>query len=240
MGGTGAAVEDVSGNGRHGVVRSKLMDSGASADDELSQARAFDRGSRYVTTGSGLSMLPTTLSSGFTFEAIVRTTARRGEGGALFAALNGEALFSGDQTALQVTMREIPQLELRIFIRDGDGTWAMGYITEQGIRSSVVDFFDGLPHHLVATFDGVEHPTPSSFQILIDGHSFTLSFVLEGPANGLNKLSAFQADRPRFGAAGREEPKLFFPGSLEEMAIYNRVLPLDEIKAHYQEFLRWR
>jgi hypothetical protein len=240
MRGAGAAVEDVSGNGRHGVVRSKVRDNGAAAEDQLLHARAFDRESRYVTTGTGLATLPATLGAGFTFEAIVRTNAKRGEGGALFAAFNGDALWVGDLTAIQLTMREMLPLELRLLVRDGDGTTATSYIAEDKIPSSLVDLSDGLPHHVVATFDGATNPTPSSFQIFIDGHSFPLEFTLQGPGNGLDRLPAFAANRPRFGAGGRDEPKMFFPGSLEEIAIYNRVLSKDEIKAHYREFQRWR
>lgn len=240
MRGTGGIVEDVSGNARHGVMQSQTSVGEGKAFSELRQARAFDRESRFVTTGSALSELPRKLRAGFTFEAIVRSTARKSESGALFAALNGLDMGVGDQTALQVTIREQPWHYLRLHVRDSEGSSASAFMEATDGEAGVVDLFDGLPHHVIAIYDGSEFPTTTSFQIVLDGQVQPMKLHMEGPPDGLNHFSDFTPDRPRFGAAGRNEPKLFFAGSLEEIAIYNRALGEGEVKAHYDEFLRWR
>jgi len=98
-------------------------------------------------------------------------------------------------------------------------------------RSSLIDVRDGQAHHIVATIPA--NGAASDIKVFIDGSDQSGTVVNAAVAKNTTQgyPVSLGLDVAAVGAGGTEN--LYFPGGIDEVAIYDRALTDDEVLSHY-------
>lgn len=205
---SGTDIDDSSGNGLHGVSSGgpTLGVTGVLPGDP-NTAITFDGTDDLISLGMAAALRFTTLTP-FTLSLWFRRTAS-GTGFVSLAGIRDESVAAGSGTAWIVGLNGAEQ---RPFIRFGTGTAA----------ATTGTFNDNTWRHLALRHNGPPHVN-LNVNVFVNGSSVPISATTT-PSAITNTTPA------KIGAFGNDGTETgFFPGTMDEVAIYNRALTNDEI-----------
>lgn len=204
---SGTALLDSSGNtGRNGVYTgAPALGSPGLLATEVDTCVTFNGSSQFAT----VPWAAWQNSASFTVEAWIRST-----GSGIRSIVDRDHY--GDRRAWQFRLVN-GSLE---FLRVSDATGSISVIT----ASAAGSLTDGLPHHVVATYDG------TNVRLYIDGVLRQTTAMAGGilqPASAT--LLSIGANRSN----SDDGPSAFFLGSVDEVALYGAELSAARVAAHY-------
>jgi hypothetical protein len=216
---SGAGAADTSGNGWGGTYFNAptLGVAGFGTGDT---AVTFNGTSQYVSssaTNFGVGM--TNFSVEFIFKTT--TTSRRNLAGTLNtgATTGFEVSVNADAGGATATG------SIRLFLRDdSNNTVGCAFVNSTA--------FDGNYHHLVFTYDSIGGA--SRIKAYLDGVAQSVSYGAVAGTGAPASFSSFSFN-PVFGARNnRATIDNYFPGTLDEVALYSTTLSAEDVLNHYQ------
>lgn len=214
--------------GHDGVyVNSPLLGVPGAPPPDADTAVEFNGASQYVEVPYDAELNPST----YTIEAWVRPLAYPSPGS---TGTDSKAIFcSRDDLGVRGFM-----LYLDNYV--GHPQWS--FVVGHGISRRYVYDASGLVpglgtwHHVVGTFDG------AALRLWVDGVDVTSAQLDDGGGNtpGPGPAGFFpNTTRPSYigACSGSSGPRLFFPGTIDEVGLYNGVLTPDQIRNHHARTL---
>lgn len=202
---SGTSMVDASGNGRNGTYAGSPTLGAAGMTTDGDTAVTFNGTSQYATVVSG-AWVPTHLVS-WSAECWVKFTTTS------FAVILSVRIAGGANKAVTVNL-----LVGRTAGRIGAETWDWENAGSRALATGTSN--DGLKHHVVVTFD---KPT-NTLKLYVDGA------LHDTKAQGVTGTGS---DRSVTIAANNAGVLQWFPGTVDEVALYGTVLDATRVAAHY-------
>lgn len=157
---------------------------------------------------------PTNHSANFSVEAWVNGPVQNYDAGIISKGAGG----GGEQFTLDTGATAAGTHGIRFFVRDSSGAV---HSANTGTNT-----WDSVWHHVV----GVCDETHSNVTLYVDGLVSSVATI--SPSNGLLSSSAPVAIGSRMGAATGSYNNQFY-GTIDEVAVYNYALTIDQVRSHY-------
>jgi hypothetical protein len=229
---TGSLAADVSGNGLTGTISSGVtkMTPGLLTGN-LDTAMTFDGSTGWLNMGNPSGLIPST-GNGLSFEFWAAYTISNVVNGtwvggrcSIYPGFNVGDLSYGVELSFNIA-GDIT------FEVSRDGSANLNISPSRRLLTSPLAYNDGKPHHIVGTY-GV--PTaPQVISLYIDGGLISSASFNGGGGNPVwapyAGTSNVQFAKPPTNGFGQT----YFPGTLDEIAVYNYALTAQQVFSHYQ------
>lgn len=200
-GGSNTTTNDSSGKGNNGIIYGATWNSSGKYGKSLQ----FDGSSNYINISNSSSL---TIEGNITISAWVKLNAFPTS---VYIILAKDGTWSGTGTNYQLDIRESGKIEFAY--RGSDGT------ANEFKTNNIVIAETNTWYHIAVTYDAASNPI-----IYVNGVSQPSSYV----TGGIKQLGT---NNNRLYIGALTGPSLFFNGTIDEVAIYNRTKSVDEIAA---------